>query len=81
MATDANEKRLKNQAYSAAEAALKEAHPQQWQNLVTLEMQRRGLTYERRLSPQERARQQITDLLTEFPELREDFTPFGERPL
>lgn len=74
MATSADEKRARNQAYNSAETKLKEAHPQEWQNLVAQEMQALGLTYVRRLTPAEKARAQVLGLLTEFPELREEFT-------
>lgn len=68
-----SEDSLRNAAYNAAARALREKHPDEWDTLVSAEYEARGLTYRRRLTPEEKARKVIEDTLAEFPDLRDEF--------
>lgn len=67
-----SEDALRNEAYGAAVARLRDAHREEFTNLVSEEYAARGLSYRRRLTPEEKARKVIEDQLAAFPHLREE---------
>lgn len=60
----------KARAYNRAFRALREEFAKEWQAHLAQEYKTEGLEYTPRLSPEDKARQQITALLEEFPDLR-----------
>lgn len=63
------------QAYSAATTRLREEHRDEFDTLYSQEAQDRGVDYTPRLSPEQKAAQEMAELLEKFPSLREQFTP------
>jgi hypothetical protein len=68
-AVENDEKKLKAQAYGAAEARLRKAHPEEFEQYRAEEYAARGLTYTRRATAREKAEAQIKALLAEYPDL------------
>lgn len=62
---------LRREAYNEATKALREKHQDEFRALVTQAAADRGVTYEFRKTPQERAEEQARELLNQFPELRQ----------
>lgn len=71
---DVTEKDLRSAAYSAANKRLRESNPEQFKQFVGEEMKARGVDWTPRLTPAERARAEVQRLLTEHPELADEFT-------
>lgn len=63
------------QAYSAATTRLREEHRDEFDTLYSQEAQDRGVDYTPRLTPEQKAAQEMAELLEKFPNLREQFTP------
>lgn len=61
-------------AYSAAETRLRERYPDEFKALVNEEAAARGVTYVFRLTEEERAAQQLRELLAKYPGLGEQVT-------
>lgn len=57
-------------ARSAAARRLREAHPEEYRNLMVEEHEARGVKYTPRLTAEERASVEVQRLLREFPDLR-----------
>jgi hypothetical protein len=64
-----SEDALKREAYSAATARIRESHKDEFRGLVQEEAAKRGVTYEFRKSAEEKAAEQLADLLAKFPDL------------
>lgn len=71
------ETELRRQAYTAAVGRLKEAHRDEFRALVQEEAGNRGVTYEFRKTDEEKAAEQVKDLLAKFPHLAETLQPQG----
>lgn len=69
--TEQTEAQKRRAAYSAAETRLREAHLDEFKTLVMEEASNRGVTYVFRKTEVERAAEQLRQLLTDHPELRE----------
>lgn len=72
MPKEATIEQQRSRAYNRAVRRLREAHPQVWQSLLAEEYEIEGLQYRPRLTPQQKAKKQIEELLNEFPELTFD---------
>jgi hypothetical protein len=59
------------QARNAATAALIEAHQDEWNDRMASECEARGIVWNRPLTPEQRAANDIAVLLEKFPHLRE----------
>lgn len=57
--------RLRNQARSAADKSLRDAHQDEWRALMTKEHEARGVTWNPRLTPAEKAMAEIKRLAAE----------------
>ncbi len=66
----AKAEKARSRAYHKAVMALRAAHREQWEDLYEKACVAEGVTYERRLTPEEKAAKQIEDLLAKFPNLR-----------
>jgi hypothetical protein len=63
------ESALRREAYSAAERRLREENKDRFDALVQEEATARGVTYQRRLTEEEKARQKLQELLAAHPGL------------
>lgn len=63
------ESALRREAYSAAEKRLREENKDRFDALVQEEAGKRGVTYQRRLTEEEKAEQSLTALLAAHPGL------------
>lgn len=68
-------------AYSAAEARLRENHLDEFKALVNEEAASRGVTYVFRMTDEERAAQQLRDLLAKYPGLGQQVDGATPQPL
>lgn len=73
MAETAQTRAAKQQARSAAERRLREAHEQQFADLLAEEMGKAGVDWKPRLSDRDKAAAKIRELLAAFPDLEEQF--------
>lgn len=69
--------RARNKVYYAARAALIEAHPDEYRELLNRFAEEAGVTLSIRKTKEERAAEQIEKLLKENPELRDRFAAPG----
>lgn len=69
--TAPTESDLRRQAYSAAEKRLREQYREQFDALVQEEATARGVSYQRRLTEEEKAEKALQDLLAAHPHLAE----------
>lgn len=60
-----NVEALRNQARSAAEKALRDENPERWRELMAREHDARGVTWNARLTPAEKAQREIKRLAAE----------------
>lgn len=60
---------LRRESVAAAEKRLREAHREEFDALVQQEAESRGVTYQRRLTDEEKAEQKLRQLLAEHPGL------------
>jgi hypothetical protein len=67
------ESALRREAVAAAEKRLREAHRDEFDGYVQQEATSRGVTYKRRLTDEEKAEQQLNDLLAAHPTLAQKF--------
>jgi hypothetical protein len=58
-------------AYNAANGRLRDAHRDEFNSYYAEEAKKRGQEWEPKLTPEQKAQQQVTDLFAEFPALRE----------
>jgi hypothetical protein len=68
------ESALRRESYSAAEKRLREEYKDRFDALVQEEAAKRGVTYQRRLTADEKAEQELQRLLAEHPGLAAKFT-------
>jgi cellobiose-specific phosphotransferase system component IIA len=68
-ATEKSESALRREAVAAAERRLREAHREEFDGLVQQEAANRGVTYQRRLTDEEKALQKLRQLLNDHPGL------------
>lgn len=69
-----DEQALKRAAYNAAEQSLKMQYQSEFRALVQEEAAKRGVTYEFRKTAAEKAAVKLQEILSQFPELREQVT-------
>jgi hypothetical protein len=69
----AERERLLSQAYNVASQTLREENRDRFNELYASEAASRGVEWTPRLSPEEKAAQQMEQLLLEFPSLRDRF--------
>lgn len=62
--------KARSRAYHRAVMALRKAHHDEWEDLYAKACANEGVSYTRRLTPEEKAAKQIEALLTKFPNLR-----------
>ena len=67
----ATKDKLLSQAYTAAQARLREEHKKRFNELYADEAKKRGIEWSPRKSKEEQALDQITDLLSQFPGVAE----------
>ena len=65
------EQKIRNQARSAAEKALRLAHPEEFQALYKVECEARGIPYVVRLTAEQKAAEQLAAILEQFPHLKD----------
>lgn len=70
---DERSRKLK-QAYRNAMSRLREDNRSEFDTLYSQEAQALGVEYTPRLSPEQKAAQELADLLEKFPALRDQFT-------
>jgi oligoendopeptidase F len=70
--TESPETARRRAAYQRAVKRLHDSHRPELDALLTEEYEKDGLKYRRRLTPEEKARKQIEQLLIEFPSLAND---------
>jgi hypothetical protein len=63
----------KREAYSAATTRLRDEFRQRFNELLIEEMGKRGVNWSPRPTEEQKAEQEVADLLARFPELREKF--------
>lgn len=63
------ESALRREAVAAAEKRLREAHREEFDGFVQQEAANRGVTYQRRLTDEEKAEQKLNELLAAHPGL------------
>jgi hypothetical protein len=68
-----NEAAKKNQARSNAEKELRDHHPDEWAQLMTTHHQRLGVTWNPRLTDEQKAAKQVETLFENYPEVRDQF--------
>lgn len=68
------EEALRREAYGAATARLRESRKDEFRAFVQEEAAKRGVRYEFRKTPEERAREQMQALLAEHPNLAVEFS-------
>lgn len=68
-APEKTESALRRESYAAAEKRLREENKERFDALVQEEAAARGVTYQRRLTEDEKAEQKMRDLLAAHPEL------------
>ena len=61
---------LKREAYTAAEATLREKYNEEFKDLVRAEAAKRGVEYTFRKTEEEKAQEQLAALYEKFPHLR-----------
>jgi hypothetical protein len=66
------QEKAKQSAYSAATTRLRGQNRDEFDALLEEEYGKRGLTYTRRPSKEDKAKQQIKAILDEFPDLRDE---------
>jgi hypothetical protein len=64
--------RGRSRAYNRAVKRLRAEYPSRWEEIVADEYAAEGLEYRRRLTPKEKAAEQIKALLAEFPDLADE---------
>ena len=74
-APEPTEDAVKQSLYSKATATLRDAHRAEFHATLEGLYKEAGLTYKRRLTPQERALKQIEDLIAANPDLGVQVTP------
>lgn len=62
------------QAYSAATTRLREEKRSEFDKLYAEEAEKRGVTYTPKQTPEQKAAQELQEILTNFPHLREQFS-------
>jgi hypothetical protein len=67
------ESQKKSAAYTAALAALREGHRDEFNQHLQAEYEKAGLEFKPRLTPAEKAKQEIEALLAKHPDLRDTF--------
>lgn len=65
-------------AYGSATTLLREQYRDEFEALYTQEAEALGIEYHPRPTPEQRAEQEMNDLLEKFPHLREQFNPAPE---
>jgi hypothetical protein len=70
----------KKNAYSAATTQLRQAHQDEFNNLMRAECADRGVEWSPRPTERDRAREQVAQLLATFPDLAEEFASQHEPP-
>lgn len=66
-----------SKAYTAATSRLRREHQDEFDKYRTEESDRLGVKWAARTKPRDAARQQVADLLSEFPELRDEMLADG----
>lgn len=70
-------KKLKK-AYSNATSRLRQDHRDDFDKLMSEEAQNLGVEYTPRLTPEERAKKELEEILEQFPSLRDQINPGPE---
>ena len=66
----ATDEQLKARAYSKAQSRLRRKYRAEFDGLLSLEYEAVGLKYERKLTPREKAIEQLKGIYEQFPDLR-----------
>lgn len=66
-----NDAQKRSRAYSRAQAALRRKYKVEFEGLMSLECEKEGIKYERRLTPREKAIEQLKAIYAEFPDLQQ----------
>lgn len=69
-----DKQKLQRQAYSKATTRLREAHRTEFDSLLSQEAEQLGIEYRPKPTPEQKARQQMQELLESHPHLREEFS-------
>lgn len=70
----ASDDKKKRQAYSAATTRLRKENPTLWNEVLADEYRKAGIEWKPRLTEEEKAKQQIAELLAAHPSLLSEFT-------
>lgn len=75
--TDEKQKRQRK-AYTQATARLRENRRAEFDNYLAEESEKLGVEYKRRLTPEEKARRQMAELLQQYPGLADEVSENGQ---
>lgn len=78
--TNRTDEQLRAEARTAASKRLREIHSGDWNQFLAEEMSTRGIEWQPRLNPTQKAAEEIKRLLAEHPDLRsEDLFPADDK--
>lgn len=60
------------EAYSEAQATLREKYRSEFEDLYVAAAKKRGIDYKPKPTPEQKAKQELEDLLRQFPHLRDE---------